>query len=645
MIPNTKIAFCTSYEPGYSGLISFNDNSPKYTTIELKVKDLRKVSFNFQDSKKKDIVLNHIKEYSFFGYGIDSLKSRLFAFSFNPKIDSNSSDWIYRAQDEYERLGFNHKAWKDYFVLSNVNENFEICPTYPQKLILPSESTIEDIKGSASFRSASRLPTIVWFDPETGTTLSRSSQPAVGFIRNRSVHDENLITSIFKINKNYKENNSMYIIDARSTNAALVNSLSGYGYENEQNYGLKTKIKFMSIPNIHSVRRSFQSFFDLCTSASLPNRSQIESTNWFERISLLLNGSITVAKLIKEQKASVLVHCSDGWDRTAQLTSLAQIMIDPYFRTLKGFCILIQKDWLSFGHKFGHRTGIGVPDDFSNEISPIFEQWMDSVFQIMSQFPNWFEFNEDFLTAILDSVHDGRFGTFLLNSEKERIEHNIKESTPSLWAYLENIHKNNPLLFTNPVYKEMKEPIYPVVSTSRFQIWDSYNLKYNKRFKLHRLYKIQSKAQLKQVSDVINELQEVKDLLEKEQYEKLLYYESFLAAIGKYEGKSNLDDMKDISQLKEMENCEIRFIVNDGKVKSCMISKDEDVITRRFVNNLSNCTVDEYSNISENSLKEEEVSFTKSKKEKIVTYKFMEYISSVYDIINSIKQRCMKVLS
>lgn len=33
----------------------------------------------------------------------------------------------------------------------------------------------------------------------------------------------------------------------------------------------------------------------------------------------------------------VLVHCSDGWDRTSQLASLAQLLLDPYYRTIEGF--------------------------------------------------------------------------------------------------------------------------------------------------------------------------------------------------------------------------------------------------------------------------------------------------------------------
>lgn len=46
---------------------------------------------------------------------------------------------------------------------------------------------------------------------------------------------------------------------------------------------------------------------------------------------------VQVVELLVVQGVSVLVHCSDGWDRTSQLTSLAQLLIDPYYRSLQGF--------------------------------------------------------------------------------------------------------------------------------------------------------------------------------------------------------------------------------------------------------------------------------------------------------------------
>lgn len=87
---------------------------------------------------------------------------------------------------------------------------------------------------------------------------------------------------------------------------------------------------------------------------------------------------------------NVLVHCSDGWDRTAQLCSLASMILDPYYRTMEGFQILIEKDWIRFGHQFGVRLAQGMNDPQGEEKSQVFLQFLDCVSQLLYQFPSDF---------------------------------------------------------------------------------------------------------------------------------------------------------------------------------------------------------------------------------------------------------------
>jgi len=52
-------------------------------------------------------------------------------------------------------------------------------------------------------------------------------------------------------------------------------------------------------------------------------------------MSNLLRASWYTAVNLEDHGRPVLVHCSDGWDRTPQIVSLAQLMIDPFYRTVK----------------------------------------------------------------------------------------------------------------------------------------------------------------------------------------------------------------------------------------------------------------------------------------------------------------------
>lgn len=170
----------------------------------------------------------------------------------------------------------------------------------------------------------------------------------------------------------------------------------------------------------------------------------------------MLRGGAKIAQLVRTG-TTTLVHCSHGWDRTAQLVALAQLLLDPYYRTIRGFEQLIEKEWCSFGHRFEHRCGHLRhldPTTDSNESSPIFMQFIDAVWQVTTQFPDQFEFNDKFLLTVLEHVYSCRFGTFLFDTERERRAADVQSLTVSLWSYMN--HSSRLHSFVNPFYSRLK---------------------------------------------------------------------------------------------------------------------------------------------------------------------------------------------
>ena len=82
--------------------------------------------------------------------------------------------------------------------------------------------------------------------------------------------------------------------------------------------------------------------------------ASVENTKWLQHISGLMRAAMVVVNAVDCEKRPVLIHCSDGWDRTPQVAALAELLLDPYYRTLevrnlrlKAFCWgYISKYWL-----------------------------------------------------------------------------------------------------------------------------------------------------------------------------------------------------------------------------------------------------------------------------------------------------------
>ncbi|KAG8144366.1 hypothetical protein E2320_012889 [Naja naja] len=325
----------------------------------------------------------------------------LYAFSYNPKMPEGSRETGWKSIDvkaDYLRMGIDSSSWE----ISNV------CSTYSRELVVPKVASRAMILGSAKFRSRGRIPVLSYFYKENNAAICRCSQPLSGF-STRCLEDEQLLQAI------------------REAKAGT----AGKGYENVDNYDC-IRFKFISIENIHVMRSSLQKLLEVCEAKS-PSMSDfltgLENSGWLRHIKAVMDAGVFLAKAVRNEGASVVVHCSDGWDRTAQVCSLACLLLDPFYRTLKGFMVLIEKEWIVMGHKFSH-SSLNAPGSSCNS----------------------------FLVRLNST--SGCFLKFMII---------ISEKTHSLWPFL----LQRKLEFRNPLYKGYTAytSLQPNTLPFSFQFW------------------------------------------------------------------------------------------------------------------------------------------------------------------------------
>lgn len=169
------------------------------------------------------------------------------------------------------------------------------------------------------------------------------------------------------------------------------------------------------------------------------------------------------------------------------------LLLDDYYRTFAGFIVLIEKEWVSFGHKFGDRSGCieGVADGWKDdERSPVFQLFLDCVHQCLVQFPNSFEFNQNLLLFLMEYAHCGWFVNFMFNSERELRTHLGKPEeekgppphaplTISIWAVV--LANRDCFINKNYLPSSSTSPLNPVVAKCKLVFWSEWFLRWNDR--------------------------------------------------------------------------------------------------------------------------------------------------------------------
>lgn len=254
--------------------------------------------------------------------------------------------------------------------------------------------------------------------------------------------------------------------------------------ENEQHYSQWKKI-VRPIGNVNhpsGILECFSKIVEACNDTGSNTEkwlSRLEASGWMTLVLNSLNTACIVAQCLAFDGAPVLVHGGKGLDSTLIVTSLVQIILNPDCRTVRGLQALIDREWLQSGHPFGARHCQSCYTPASNRLKSSgasFVLFLDCVYQLYTQFPCSFEFDSHLLITLFEHSYFSQYGTFIADSESERMELMAFNKTTSLWSHLNRPDVMTSLL--NPAYEPNQSIIWPSVAPLSLVLWSDLFLRF-----------------------------------------------------------------------------------------------------------------------------------------------------------------------
>lgn len=441
-------------------------SSSSLPSLHLKLRDFRSMTLLFPESENQEMqkVAGSVEKLA----AVDDPRLG-YPFFYHPRLDKAQEDgWsAFNIEEELNRMGCPPNKWR----ISSVNEDYTLCSTYPARCIVPMEIDDETLSKVSRFRQAGRFPILSYYHPSKETAILRSGEPLVGTSNRRSKEDERLLKASLTTGKRG------FIIDVRSASQAQQGRTRGGGVEIEAHYPHWRRVHCALEHKLSVLQDSLVKLLDSCSDKGASSSSwlsKLESSGWLTHVTRVLTAACTTAQCIERDGSSVLLHDTNGFDGTIQIASLSQILLDPFCRTLNGFKVLIEREWISSGHPFGDRCGqIGFS---RREQGPVFLLFLDCVWQVIQQFPLAFEFNEMFLQILFENSSSSCYGTFIGNNEQQRKELDINHCCMSLWTHLAEPSVAETVI--NPVYESHSSVLWPSVAPQSIALWSGLYLRW-----------------------------------------------------------------------------------------------------------------------------------------------------------------------
>eukprot|EP01127_Copromyxa_protea_P009630 TRINITY_DN2285_c0_g1_i4.p1 TRINITY_DN2285_c0_g1~~TRINITY_DN2285_c0_g1_i4.p1 ORF type:complete len:713 (-),score=97.20 TRINITY_DN2285_c0_g1_i4:142-2280(-) len=393
-------------------------------TLAISSHVFRVVTFKFQEKKTMKEFMTLIKANI---YGYVGIK-RAFCYSYRPRYTSSDYVWWdHMPLAELARLGIsNNTKWK----LCSVQDLIKI--SFPAQIFVPNSTTNHMLADAMKTFEGGHLPVILYQRGYASLLVSSRY--------NKEVAGTQIILGPLEMtvkskNPNMKDK-KWTVVDVFSH----ANYVAPYPWED---------IEFFGLPAIPVFCKQFEDVGAYVHQGSDKLDINHIRNGWLQTVNNFGIAANKVVKLISEE-ITVLVRGHSKNRIQTGVATLAQILLDPFYRTIMGFCILIEKDWVSFAYQFYAAAGIT-----KEQHPPVWSLFLNALSVIIYQYPSYFEYNAAFLLWLEQEVVSTRFGTFCYESTQGN---NRMKNTPVAWNYV--LASENLPRFKNRYYEEHPGILY-----------------------------------------------------------------------------------------------------------------------------------------------------------------------------------------
>lgn len=374
------------------------------------------LSFTFNDKQAPEEILQKIKSVTY--PKLKSSNLTAFAFSHCAEFEkTNNIDWKNGLIDLiFKNSGIRSLGFKLFDIAALASRTLK----YPRIFFVPNSMQNQYIVEALESRESQAFPLILYNKGDAMLLTARKFNVV-------PVSIPGLELSIISKNQTLKSSQKWVVLDVGKAPRIAVPDWQ--------------IVTYCDLPDCFMLFEQYNEVLSFVTNPKEPPLWPAVLKGWCQTMNGVGLAANTVVSTIQGGR-TITVQGADKNCFHLVIAALSQLFLEPHYRTIMGFCVLLEQNWVSLYYPFSEGCAL-IKKGEDKKRFPYWEAFISIVHALFICYPTEFEFGEELLHWLLYESYGFRFTEFLFPLA------NREQGCEGAWDWI----MSNTEKFRNPFYK------------------------------------------------------------------------------------------------------------------------------------------------------------------------------------------------